>query len=60
MRQFVTDPASSSTGKVYSTIYVTVLCKRRAGWFVANIIVPSLLLLLVSWLTFTYETEGKI
>jgi hypothetical protein len=59
MKTFVTDPAASSTGKSYSTIYVTILTKRRAGWFIANIFLPSLLLLLASWLTFVYETEGR-
>jgi hypothetical protein len=59
MKVFETDPLTSSTKKVYSTIYLTVLTRRKAGWFVANIFVPTFLMLVVSWLTFIYEPHGK-
>jgi hypothetical protein len=58
MKVFETDPLTSSTKKVYSTIYLTVLTRRKAGWFVANIFVPTFLMLVVSWLTFIYEPHG--
>ena len=59
MKVFETDPLTSSTKKVYSTIYLTVLTRRKAGWFVANIFVPTFLMLVVSWLTFIYEPHGE-
>mmetsp|Transcript_23398 Transcript_23398/g.22536 ORF Transcript_23398/g.22536 Transcript_23398/m.22536 type:complete len:803 (+) Transcript_23398:414-2822(+) len=58
MKVFETDATTSSTGKKYSTIYVTVLTRRKAGWFAANIFVPTFLMLVVSWLTFLYEPHG--
>ena len=58
MKVFETDPNTSSAKKVYSTIYLTVLTRRKAGWFVANIFVPTFLMLVVSWLTFIYEPHG--
>jgi hypothetical protein len=59
MKVFCTDPSTSSTGKRYSTLYVTVLMRRKAGWFIANIFIPTFLMLMVSWLTFVYESRGS-
>lgn len=52
-----TDPATSSTNKVYSTLSPTVLVVRKPGWFIRNVFIVSLLLLFVSWSAFWFEPE---
>jgi hypothetical protein len=54
---FDSDPAASSTGKVYSTLLITVLARRRYGWFIANVFLSTAAFLLLSWATFLYDDE---
>jgi hypothetical protein len=53
MKVYQTDPATSTVGKKYSTIFITVLTQRKSNWFIANIFLPSFILLLLSWLVYT-------
>lgn len=52
MKAFETDPDASSTRKAYSTMYITVLVQRQAGWFVSNVFLLIGLLLLYDWFSF--------
>lgn len=58
IKTFETDPCTSSTGKVYSTAFVTILTKRRPGWFIANVFIPMAMFLVLSWLVFFYGDEN--
>ncbi len=55
----LTDPAASSTNKAYSSANIIVLVKRKSGWFVSNIFIPTFLLLMISWLTFLYSVDSR-
>uniref|UniRef100_A0A7S0XBM5 Neurotransmitter-gated ion-channel transmembrane domain-containing protein n=1 Tax=Chromulina nebulosa TaxID=96789 RepID=A0A7S0XBM5_9STRA len=57
MKVYETDALSSSVGKRYSTLYITVLTQRRPNWFIANIFMPSLFLSLVSLLAYTIDSD---
>eukprot|EP01035_Chromulina_nebulosa_P018839 gene18839-24624_t len=57
MKVYETDALSSSVGKRYSTLYITVLTQRRPNWFIANIFMPSLFLSLVSLLAYTIDSN---
>ena len=59
MKSFETDPAASSTAKVYSTVFVTILIRRKSGWFVTNVFIPTAAFLLISWLTFMFGAENR-
>jgi len=58
MKVYETDPRASTTQKVYSTIFITVLTQRKSNWFIANIFLPSFILLLLSWLVYTVEPQN--
>ncbi len=55
----LTDPAASSTNKSYSSANIIVLVKRKSGWFISNIFIPTFLLLMISWLTFLYSVTSR-
>jgi hypothetical protein len=55
MKVYKTDPLTSSVGKQYSTVFITVLTQRKSNWFTANIFIPSFILLLLSWLVYTID-----
>lgn len=59
MKAFETNPLASSTGKIYSTLSVTVLIRRRPEWFIQNIFIPTLGFLIISALTFTYGDDNR-
>ena len=55
----LTDPAASSTNKSYSSASIIILVRRKSGWFVSNIFIPTFLLLMISWLTFLYSVDSR-
>ena len=57
MRVYSTDPVNSSVGKIYSTLYITILTQRRPNWFIANIFIPVFLLLLLSWMVYFMDAK---
>ena len=59
MKVFFTDPSTSSTRKSYSTLFVTVLARRKYNWHVTNVFVPTAAFLLISWLTFFYGADAR-
>lgn len=58
MKIYETDPMTSSVGKVYSTLYITVLCQRQPNWFVNNIFIPSCCFLGMSWLSYFMDASN--
>ena len=54
VKPFFTDPATSSTNKSYSTLFVTVLARRKFQWHINNVFIPTAAFLIISWLTFLF------
>jgi hypothetical protein len=51
-KHYRTDPSTSSTGKIYSSLHVVTCVQRESRWFVNNILIPSFILTVVSWASF--------
>lgn len=51
---FRTNKAESSSGKEYPCLVIFILAQRQHGWFVINIMVPSLSLVLIALITFFF------
>lgn len=58
-KEYATDPALSTTGKVYSSIHIIVLLQREGGWFVNNIMIVSCGLILCALTTFSMESHDS-
>jgi hypothetical protein len=51
-RRYETDPETSSTHKIYSSLHIVILVQRESGWFVNNVMFSSFILAIVCWATF--------
>lgn len=59
VKVFFTDPSTSSTRKSYSTLFITVLARRKYNWHVTNVFIPTAAFLFISWLTFFYGANAR-
>lgn len=59
VKPFFTDPATSSTNKSYSTLFVTVLARRKYQWHINNVFIPTAAFLFISWLTFLFGASER-
>lgn len=55
---YATNPARSTKHKVYSSLHIIVLVEREYAWYVWNIMVPNLLLVLLNMSVFFMRTDG--
>lgn len=59
MKEYVTDPSTSSTGKTYSSLHIVMLVKREGAWFVNNILTICCGLVIVALTAYSMEPESQ-
>ena len=56
-RSYHTDPTNSSTGKIYSSLHIILLMERESGWYVKNIMLPSVALVLLNYTIYAFDPD---
>jgi hypothetical protein len=58
-KHYRTDPNTSTTNKIYSSLHIVICVQRESGWFINNIIIPTFVLTMVAWATFGLYPTGQ-
>ena len=56
-RAYHTDPSTSSSTKVYSSMHIIVLVRRESGWYVKNIMLPTVAMVILNYTVYAFPLD---